>query len=106
MTLPPTLGEVFNSGVVHSGILFTSGHSAPAALAAGRLRAFIAEIIHRGVYSSKTLNYKEVKITTAGGLQQPYVQEMIRSPCSQAAFCIRPRKMERHKKHLLSLIHI
>ena len=53
MTLPPTLGEVFNSGVVHSGILFTSGHSAPAALAAGRLRAFFAEIIPRGVYSSK-----------------------------------------------------
>ena len=63
MTLPPTLGEVFNSGVVHSGILFTSGHSAPAALAAGRLRAFFAEIIPRGVYSSKTFIYKEVKIT-------------------------------------------
>ena len=64
MTLPPTLGEVFNSGVVHSGILFTSGHSAPAALAAGRLRAFFAEMIPRGVYSSKkTFIYKEVKIT-------------------------------------------
>ena len=39
--------------IVHSGILFTSGHSAPAALAAGRLRAFFAEIIPMGVYSSK-----------------------------------------------------
>ena len=77
MTLPPTLGEVFNSGVVHSGILFTSGHSAPAALAAGRLRAFIAEIIPRGVYSQVGFSNPMYRKSSGApvhriGLQQSY----------------------------------
>ena len=37
---------------------YTSGHSAPAALAADRLQAFIAEMIARGIYSSKTVLFR------------------------------------------------